>query len=73
MDQVALQGLGRFPVRQMHLVIHFLDLLNKLLAIIGIINKKVILFGPLLFLQGFQVAMTTVLVNMPLCRQIIYD
>ena len=49
----------------MHLLIHFLDLLDESLAVIGIIDLHMILFSPLFLLESFEIAVSAVAVHMP--------
>ena len=51
-----------FPL---HLLVNVLDLFDEALAIVGIVNEKVVFLGPLLLLESFKVAMPAVAVDMP--------
>jgi hypothetical protein len=59
------------PMYPIHFLIHLLDLFDESLAVIGIINLHVILLSLLLLLKCFQIAVTTISVDMSRSSQVI--
>ena len=59
-------------MRGMHPLVHVLDLVNELSAIVGIVNGHVILLRPLLLLESLHEAVSAVLVHMAMCSQVVY-
>ena len=57
-----------FPV---HLHVDILNLFDKSLAIVGVVDELVVFLGPLLLLESFKVAMSAVAVNMPGCCKVV--
>lgn len=55
----------------MHFIIDVLYLIDKLLAIIRVINHHVILLSSLLLLESLQEAVSAIFVNVPMSREII--
>ena len=55
----------------MHFIIDILYLLDELFAIIRVINHHVILLSSLLLLESLQEAVSAILVNVPMSREII--
>jgi hypothetical protein len=57
----------------MHFIVHALDFVNEIATIVRIVNDHVVLLRLLLLLEGFEETMSTILIHMPMGRQVVHN